>query len=224
MITIQGTPVDIAALAAELLFTSPQPPEPTDQPAAAEEPSDLARRCLGIPNEEEWREAHGDAPQTLARQVREFRRRFGIHTPAAPVSVHSTAVLQHRIHLLIEEFFEVLAACGITPPPAARTILVGCVSGCGVPSLDLDFGALAQELADLDYVVEGFRQDLCLPGKPVADAVHAANMRKDSDAVTGLPVKLADWESPAADIKHALCAAGWSPHGSVEPDSATESE
>ena len=73
----------------------------------------------------------------------------------------------------------------------------------------VDLPALVDGLADLDYVVEGTRIEFGVNGTPVADEVHAANMRKADGPVDehGKKRKPPGWVGP--DIERVLREQGW---------------
>ena len=68
---------------------------------------------------------------------------------------------------------------------------------------------LVDALADLDYVVEGTRIEFGINGKPIADAVHAANMAKVGGGIRGDGKinKPEGWQPP--DIAGELRKQGW---------------
>jgi predicted HAD superfamily Cof-like phosphohydrolase len=66
-------------------------------------------------------------------------------------------------------------------------------------------------MADLDYVVEGTRQELGIDGPAVHAIVHAANMAKQAGPVdaSGKKRKPEGWKPP--DIAGELRRQGWKP-------------
>jgi predicted HAD superfamily Cof-like phosphohydrolase len=71
--------------------------------------------------------------------------------------------------------------------------------------------AMADALADIDYVVEGTRLELGIDGTPVADEVHRSNMAKfgpgSSKRPDGKTMKPPGWKPP--DIEGVLRRQGW---------------
>lgn len=145
---------------------------------------------------------------SLPRYVRAFHFRFGhpvVWTPAVPEDVQ----LRFRLSLIMEEFLELLTAAGLEVSVATRMELWGTIA----KELKPDLPAMADAMADLDYVVEGTRAVCGIDGRPIMDAVQAANMMKEpvlKDGVpdpTQKPTKPIGWTPP--DVKGRLRKQGW---------------
>ena len=153
--------------------------------------------------------------QTLAEQVREFQAMVARPAPRSP-TVPSDDVIRLRLRLITEEFFELLEAA-LRPAMADKEWVdlecakldVGELIAGG--RFHIDLASVVDALADLDYVIEGTRQELGVDGAPIAAAVHAANMAKMSGPVdeTGKKRKPPGWTPP--DIAGELRKQGWTP-------------
>lgn len=151
--------------------------------------------------------------QTIAEQVREFQAMVERPAPKTP-QVPSDDVLRLRLRLIAEEFLELLEAA-LRPAMADKEwVDLECVK-LDVGELiaggrfHIDMAAVVDALADLDYVIEGTRQELGVDGAPIAAAVHAANMAKMSGPVdeNGKKRKPPGWTPP--DIAGELRRQGW---------------
>lgn len=114
---------------------------------------------------------------SLHEQVRRFHELGGIpvlHGPQVPDAER----VRLRAALVLEECLELLAACyGLDEDGSeARFIAKAIEMTTAVPKVNLV--KVADALADIDYVVEGTRLEFGIFGAPIADEVHAANMRK----------------------------------------------
>jgi len=158
--------------------------------------------------------------QTLREQVSEFHR-LGEHLIAKSPSIPNQETILLRAALVAEEAFELLDA--LLP---GQTGLQGRLSKAKA-NLDLLFSEirdgfvrqteppnlieLADACADLDYVVEGTRLTFGINGKPIADAVHLANLAKFGPGSYKKPNgkigKPPDWKPP--DIEAELIKQGW---------------
>lgn len=162
-------------------------------------------------------EARDVVPKTLAEQVRDFQAMIGRPAPTVPTQP-TGEVLRLRLRLIAEEFFELLYAslagaenCGMRNTfrhaEMCVTELVALVTaGPDAPRMP----EFADALADLDFVIEGTRQELGINGAPIADAVYRANMRKlggPVDPATGKKLKPPGWAPP--DIAGELRRQGW---------------
>jgi predicted HAD superfamily Cof-like phosphohydrolase len=157
----------------------------------------------------------------LRDQVLEFSEAFGVavrHTPGVP----DDETVRLRLRLIAEEFLELLDACNLDTADAHDAILKciadyplhGCVGREEGKSVYIE--AFADACADLDYVVEGSRLAFGIDGEPIADEVHAANMRKlgpdgkpiyrESDRKV---IKPKGWVGP--NHEPILIAQGWQP-------------
>jgi predicted HAD superfamily Cof-like phosphohydrolase len=172
----------------------------------------------------EWRYVHAivgalnrivelESVVPLSVQVREFHTAMGIPTADAP-AIPDEARVRLRAALIAEEFFETMEALiekhphshtdFLTAKDAIRRVLTH-----GVVAVDLP--ALADGLADLDYVVEGTRLEFGIQGAPIAAEVHRANMAKVGGlkSPTGKQLKPEGWTPP--DIEGELRKQGWRP-------------
>lgn len=121
-----------------------------------------------------------------------------------------------RAKLIAEEFFELLEAM-YAPSGYGEVLFNGMRDDVRewiertIPEVDLV--ALADACADLDYVVEGTRLEFGIAGGPVADEVHAANMRKFGPGAhkrrDGKVLKPEGWQPP--DIARVLREQGMKP-------------
>ena len=131
----------------------------------------------------------------LRQQVREFMVASRQALPSCPY-VPPEDVVRLRLSLVVEEVRELTDAC-IDSDHQVRVDLV----------------EVADALADIDYVVEGMRQAFGIDGGPVADEVHASNMRKFGPGAwvreDGKWMKPPDWVPP--DIRKKLIEQGWVP-------------
>lgn len=163
----------------------------------------------------EWRggrRSFETLPKTLSIQVREFHQAMGLpmaETPAIP----EEARVRLRAALIVEEALETLTALfssdyGVVNFGKLGDILHSLVRSCPV---NVDLPALADGLADLDYVVEGTRLEFGIQGAPIAAEVHRANMAKvgGPKSPTGKQLKPEGWTPP--DIKRELVKQGWKP-------------
>ena len=153
--------------------------------------------------------------QTLAEQVREFQSMVERPAPKTP-TVPSDDVMRLRLRLITEEFFELLE--GALKPAMAENEWFGLE--CAKLDVEeviaggrfhVDLAGVVDALADLDYVIEGTRQELGVDGAPIAAEVHRANMAKMSGPVdeTGKKRKPPGWTPP--DIAGELRRQGWTP-------------
>lgn len=147
--------------------------------------------------------------KSLKNQVKDFQWMIGRPSPAAPV-VHCDVVLRHRLRLITEEYFEVLEASF-----AGNAEWVRELKGRTMMNLDEvsfvspDLPEIVDGLADLDFVVEGTRQELGVDGEPIAFEVYKANMAKQSGPVDekGKKRKPEGWQPP--DVAGELRKQGW---------------
>jgi len=146
--------------------------------------------------------------KTLQHQVSEFQTMIGRQRPAKP-EVPSDEILHLRLILITEEFCELLDACGIDTKKNIRSKLWYYITNDSKAD-KVDMVALADAMADLDFVVEGTRQELGIDGAPIAMAVYRANMAKlggPKDPSTGKHLKPEGWKPP--DIGGELTKQGW---------------
>jgi predicted HAD superfamily Cof-like phosphohydrolase len=146
-------------------------------------------------------------PTTLRGQVTEFHIDNGHPVIMGRPAVPSDDRVRLRLRLIAEEFLELLEACGVDIDPlwdAVSDQIHGSV-------VDVDLPALADAMADLDYVVEGTRLECGIDGAPIAAAVHASNMQKRGGPIDehGKQGKPFGWQPP--DIAAELRRQGWKP-------------
>jgi len=116
-----------------------------------------------------------------------------------------------RLRLIAEEFFEVIDATLSPKVPGMWNVLKSLVMDyINVAPVKVNMPELADGLCDLDYVVEGTRQEFGIDGGPVLEEVHAANMRKldGPKREDGKRLKPPGWKPP--DIDTVLRKQGWS--------------
>jgi predicted HAD superfamily Cof-like phosphohydrolase len=139
--------------------------------------------------------------------IREFQSMLKRPAPRVP-TVPSDEVMRLRLRLICEEFCELMQAAGIKPQTAIYAALMDL---CQSHPLAIDLPEFVDAMADLDYVVEGTRQELGIDGPAVHRLVHAANMAKQAGPVdaTGKKRKPEGWKPP--DIAGELRRQGWKP-------------
>lgn len=146
----------------------------------------------------------------LSEQVAEFHRAFDVPCPSAP-AVPGAERVDLRLRLIAEEFCELLEASGVEP------MYVGCLRNDIARCLKfwreqpaVSIVAVADALADLDYVIEGTRLEFGINGEPIANEVHRSNMAKlGGPVVNGKIQKPFGWTAP--DIAGELRRQGWVP-------------
>lgn len=147
------------------------------------------------------------APQSLKSQVMDFQRMLGRPEPLAPTS-QDDAVVKLRMRLIAEEFFETLESAFMSEswPTELKKATLEKISAS---QSYVDLANLADGLADLDFVVEGTRQEFGIDGAPIAKLVYDANMAKMNGPVdeTGKKRKPEGWMPP--DIGGELRRQGW---------------
>jgi predicted HAD superfamily Cof-like phosphohydrolase len=156
-------------------------------------------------------QSNGDA--SLHNQVEQFHKAFDIANRETP-GVPSDETVRYRLRLIAEEFFELLAACGIGDLAGDdQTLQEGVSDAIRCYDLRVDLPEFADACGDLDYVVEGARQAFGIDGAPIADAIHTANLAKlhdDGKVVKndfGKVIKPEGWTPP--DIAGELREQGW---------------
>lgn len=141
------------------------------------------------------------------RRVAEFHAMIGapvLHTPTVPADER----VRLRLRLVLEEVFELVAAClrrtssnSVAPSYSRMWIDSFAVAMSRLlehAQFEVDLPAVADALADIDYVVEGTRLEFGIHGPPIAALVHAANMAKAGGPVDahGKHGKPAGWTPP----------------------------
>ncbi len=122
---------------------------------------------------------------SIQHDVREFHRVMGqpiLDTPCVP----SDDRVRHRLRLIHEEFFELLAACGVTEPIVEGECRRIRQSIDDVRARDVDLVEVADALADIAYVVEGANLEFGIDSEAVLAEVQRSNMSKLDD--NGKPV------------------------------------
>jgi predicted HAD superfamily Cof-like phosphohydrolase len=164
----------------------------------------------------------GMAPSVDA-QVEEFHIKFDQPNRDVP-TIPPDDEIRLRVRLVLEEAFEFAEACLEAPhlkrikaealSLATQKRWPDCVLFCG-STVRVDIEKAIDALADIDYVVAGSGLFFGVRGGPIADEVHAANMRKEGgDKYEGGKIrKPAGWIGP--DIRGALIKQGF-----VFPESA----
>ena len=143
----------------------------------------------------------------LREQVLEFHQKLGVVGDLSRPGEQAPDIKRLRAHLVTEEFFEFLTALGMPATDAQRDIIRHTIDHVEMGSTDLP--ALADALADIDYVVEGTRIAFGIDGDPIAEEVHRANMTKlgGPRREDGKILKPDGWEPP--DIEECLYEQGW---------------
>jgi predicted HAD superfamily Cof-like phosphohydrolase len=177
---------------------------------------------LGVPDEEltlAERIQALHATSTIRSQVEAFCRAAG-HPVLDHPQVPSHDRVKLRVELVMEEFFELLQA--VYPQfkevnQGSALFRVRETAKYMTPRVDLP--AMADALADLDYVVEGARLEFGIDGGPIAEEVQRANMSKFGPGSwkreDGKQMKPPDWTPP--DIEGVLQAQGWTEPKPPEP-------
>jgi len=155
-------------------------------------------------------DSDGHPQPTLDRQVREFQAMIGRPAPKA-WKCPSIDDLHLRLRLIAEEFFEIFEACvgyggSMSFVPLMKERTMNAISSI----YSYDVAKFFDALADLDFVVEGTRQEMGVDGAPIALAVWKANMAKRGGPVcptTGKALKPDGWKPP--DIEGELRKQGW---------------
>jgi predicted HAD superfamily Cof-like phosphohydrolase len=135
---------------------------------------------------------------TLRDQVREFHLAMAVPADADRPTIIPDDRVRLRAALIAEEFFETMRALfGLRARDldfAERLVM----AGIREDAIRVDLVALADGLADLDYVVEGTRLEFGIDGAPVAAEVHRANMAKVGGPIApnGKRLKPPGWIPP----------------------------
>lgn len=154
-----------------------------------------------------------------AQQAREFHRLFDIVQPEVPTILPDKDI-RRRLILVAEEAMELVEACCADEPKSNSTLgwkgLVQEWSGylrdriiMAMP-IKVDIAKCVDALADIDYVVAGFADEIGVDMLPIADEVHRANCTKagsPKDPVTGKVTKSKDFVPPR--VLEELIKQGW---------------
>ena len=146
---------------------------------------------------------------TVRGKVLEFHRAMDVSILPFP-QVPSEERVRLRLRLITEEFFEAIES--VLPPrvPGMWRLMKSLIRDyINLTPVKVDMPNFARELTDLDYVVEGTRQEFGIDGGPVLEEVHAANMRKLGGPIRadGKRLKPPGWKPP--DIDAVLRKQGW---------------
>lgn len=136
----------------------------------------------------------------LRDQVMEFHTAMGQPIGLFP-RFPKDARVRLRAALVIEECLEMVEAMYLGTErmcnrlTVVRSMLKKIVEEDEVYS---DLVALADSLADIDYVVEGTRLEFGIDGGPIADEVHRSNMAKVGGPISpmGKMLKPEGWKPP----------------------------
>lgn len=145
-------------------------------------------------------------------QVAEFHRAFGYPVRSVP-AVPGSDEIRLRLRLIHEEFRELIEAHTrgnmLSWTEDAFDEILHHIDT--ITPEEVDLPAVADALADLDYVIAGTRLTYGIPGAEVAEEVHAANLAKvgGKPDASGKLQKPAGWKPP--DVEGVLRLAGWKP-------------
>jgi len=147
------------------------------------------------------------------RRVRAFLVHVGQDAPVSP-RVPNDAVVRHRLHLIAEEFFELLDACldpWMSEPWQLPKLQDRIQAIIATHPVHVDLPEAVDALEDIDYTVEGTRQAFGVFGEPLAADVHRSNMEKTPGGLlpNGKARKPDGWRPP--EIKRLLEQQGWRP-------------
>jgi predicted HAD superfamily Cof-like phosphohydrolase len=149
---------------------------------------------------------------SLHDQLLEFHRAMGQPVLERP-QVPSEERVRLRARLIAEEFCELLEALFKTKKRVdgilIRDVRNGVFELLECNSVHVQLPALADALADLDYVVESTRLEFGINGTPIAAEVHRANIQKltGPKREDGKQLKPEGWQPP--DIEGELRKQGW---------------
>lgn len=146
----------------------------------------------------------------LRDQVREFHVAMNCPTLSTPQLISDDRV-RLRLKLIGEEFFELISAMTPEGKNTLQESIEDFKTAVDALTIGVDIAAMADALADLDYVIEGTRLEFGIDGAPIADEVHRANMTKLGGKVRedGKILKPEGWTPP--DIEGELRKQGWVP-------------
>ncbi len=111
-------------------------------------------------------------------QVREFQHAIGVAVPNKPMVPDDDEIVRMRMALVTEEFFELVDATFGPLNIFIQLAKLHMDHAVKTAPLYPVLRAVADALADLDYVVEGTRLAFGINGKPIAAEVHRSNMTK----------------------------------------------
>jgi predicted HAD superfamily Cof-like phosphohydrolase len=156
---------------------------------------------------------------TLRDQVSEFHREVSDQPIGDKPRVIPDERVRLRAALILEEAMETIASMfdidkARPHEPAYQQFVTGghwLKDVVNRAPVAVDMVALADGMADLDYVVEGTRLEFGIDGAPIAAEVHRANMTKKGGPIApnGKRLKPPGWTPP--DIAGELRKQGWEP-------------
>lgn len=164
------------------------------QPGASVWLKDALEECKLMEDATVWLVA--GPPAALSDQVREFQRLINRPAPSSP-TCPDNKTLHLKLKLIAEEFFELLDACTTASVDSTYELVLGLIEQSYKDAVNL--AKVADALADIDFVVEGMRQELGIDGDPIARLVAAANLTKATgpdDPVTGKRLKPPGFRPP----------------------------
>lgn len=148
---------------------------------------------------------------SIVEDVRAFRIAGELPYSDGPPKMVEEHRVQLHLKLIAEEFLEVLEASGIEVNYIKREVDYALRQT--LYSYDGDIVGIADGLADLDYVVQGFRDELGIDEAGVRAEVQRSNMAKFADGIKRRPdgkiTKPEGWTPP--DIAGELRRQGWNP-------------
>jgi len=118
---------------------------------------------------------------SIQHDVREFHRVMGQPICAIP-GVPSDERVRHRLRLIHEEYTELLTACGIEEPTFEDVgVYSDILAAINSQTLNVDLVEVADALADIAYVVEGFSIEAGIDSEAVLAEVQRSNLSKLDD-------------------------------------------
>lgn len=147
-------------------------------------------------------------PATVRAQVVEFHKAFNVPIPSKP-AVPKTDRVRLRARLDFEESFELLEACGANSQwlDLAKRAVANAIDS--IEAANVDIVAVADALADKDYINAGTWLEFGINSEPVAAEVHRSNRTKFGSEVRedGKILKGPNYKPPR--IEQALREQGW---------------
>ncbi len=115
---------------------------------------------------------------TIQNQVAEFHRVYGQPIATTP-KVPADDRVKLRLRLIAEEFFELLAACGVWPESRGGVTAEEIICNAIDNDLgDVDIVEVADALGDIAYVVEGANLEFGIPSAEVLAEIQRSNLSK----------------------------------------------
>jgi len=181
----------------------------------------MALDDLGVPREEDGQNLSLvdrikalQATTTIRDQVEAFCHAAGHPVREVPQTPPEDEI-RLRTGLVVEEFFEFLQALypQFEEDANKKAVLFRVSEALKYMQPQPDLVAVADAMADLDYVVEGTRLAFGINGAPIAEEVQRSNMEKFGPGSwkreDGKQMKPPDWQAP--DIEGELRKQGWQP-------------